>query len=164
MKIITLVIASLLYVSCTNTKSLSSKGGVNFYGYDFRNYSSEGFLFTPEKPVGYYTSVGMIQVVLEPEILELDATTFQRDNRNGIYIKGEKKYALRLINYPTGNKFYAVEIIEISDAIDEMYKFAIDWGANAIVNFNVETSLTNFELLVSTITVEGFAIIRDKSD
>ena len=112
------------------------------YGYDFREYSAEGFLFTPYDYEGDYQSVGMVTFIAWPE--------------------AEKVEASRKVQQRTGKtEVWRVGEVTPSEAINEAYQKASQMGADALIHFEVNsTSKTVAGAELSGIEVSGFAIDR----
>jgi len=86
-----------------------------YFGIDFTKYSKEGFLFTPEKYLGEYESIGMIEYKLIPGA----------------------KYKIYKQVYGQEAKYkWFTEYIEFSQAVDSIYFMAKSMGANTIMNFD----------------------------
>lgn len=123
----------------------------DFFGIDFTKYSKEGFLFTPEKYLGEYESIGMIEYKLIP---------------GAKYLVTKKRYDQTPSNYA-----WFVENIEFSQAMDSIYSMAKSMGANTIMNFdfNIEYNETfnnpmryKNPIIIPGYRITGFAIKREK--
>lgn len=109
-------------------------------GYDFTKYSKIGFLFTPEKYLGNYESVGLIEVKLYPEV------------------KAEKTYDEHKHKFD----YWKVEKILPSEVIDSIYVVCKNMGANALMNFKIDKTdlVSNGAIYYYGIKVSGFGIKR----
>ena len=109
-KIALLLLVGVILTGCTMTKHLDSTS--TFYGIDFRKYVEEDFLITPEKYIGEYDGISIVSYIITPELNYVDI------NPQDFEVP----------------KWY-VEYIDIQQAVDSLYTFCIEWGANAIINF-----------------------------
>jgi uncharacterized protein YbjQ (UPF0145 family) len=143
-KFSTLIIIVLFLSSCaTSLQQWDSE--YRTFGYDFTEYSESGFLFTPEGYNGNYDSVGMIEVVFIPQI---------RKGNERINIEG----AYRIV---VGTNYYYVKEPDTDEIIMQMYKKAIELGADALINFELVPHLLDNEgVKIATYRVGGFAIKR----
>lgn len=58
-------------------------------------------------------------------------------------------------------RYYRIEVTTTEDAIDEIVNTAIEWGADAIYDFNVINETVNDNGLSKVIrTISGFAVKR----
>jgi hypothetical protein len=113
------------------------------YVYDFRKYTDEGFLFTTEKYLGDYESVGLISIEIIPELKKTE----------GYFAPGQTYGGISLWNYIP---------VRTQEVLDSVYSKAKNMGADAVINLDVE--LYNVFLYSNTyvpaIRVSGFAIKR----
>jgi len=106
-----------------------------YFAIDFTKYSKEGFLITPEKYLGEYESIGLVEYVLIPGATKSD-------------------YG------------YQVDDIRLSQGIDSLFSLAKDMGADAIMNFNINstqrehTFFMQGQLVLEGFELSGFAIKR----
>ena len=164
MRLPILLFFSLFCLSCVATQyPAESEGGFIYKGYDFRKYSDRDFLITTTEPSGNYSSKGIIQVTLNPEVKEITVSNYNSLSRNGsIIVLNETPYELIMVPFLDGTKkYYRVEITSTEDAIDEIVSTAISWEANAIFEFQVinETVIDN-GLTKIVRTISGFAVNR----
>jgi len=119
-----------------------------FLGFDFTAYSEKDFLFTPESYLGKYESRGMVSFIVTPEANLVDVHDLEED-----------------VNYSVGAiRVWVVEEIDINDVIKGMYDRCILMGADALVNFDVDTQeniIPSTTQPITQYTVSGFAIKRD---
>jgi len=125
-----------------------------YFGIDFTKYSKEGFLFTPEKYLGEYESIGMIEYKLISGAKYLST--------------GRQWDAKTAKSIPTRYKWF-IDEIEFSQAVDSIYFMAKSMGANTIMNFdfNIETNekynnpmKCNNPITIYGYRITGFAIKR----
>lgn len=149
MKKIMILALIVLFAGCTTTLyNIQSKS--DFFGIDFTKYSQKGFLITPEKYIGEYESIGMIEYKLIPGARYVVSGTYY-DNF------GEE----------VDTHTWVVDQIKFSQAIDSIYVKAKSMGANAIMNFdfNIEYNEEfnnpmeyNNPIIISGYRITGFAI------
>lgn len=133
MRRLILAVLAAVCVGCASTNPHPEI--INTYGFDFSEYTEEGFLITPEQYLGEYQSIGLIRVVMWPEVT----------SRSG---SGDQYY------WQTGD-------LNVEKAIDEIYKKADSLGANAITRFEItSTSRRNGNIIVEGVEISGFAIKR----
>ena len=65
-KSILIAIAVLIFNGCVATLKFIPAEEY-FMGIDFRPYTEQGFLFTPEKYLGEYESIGLVDLISVPE-------------------------------------------------------------------------------------------------
>ena len=122
-------------------------------GYDFRDYSAKGFLFTPHQYEGAYESIGMIMVHRIP----------------GTAVKSGAKppsgwMEKELVGVTGGNseRHYWEEDIKASDVIEAAYKQAIAMGADALMDFTISSKeIIRGGAVQIKYEVSGFAIKRN---
>ena len=135
---------SLIGISCTGPETVARDEVIEVRGYDFSDYTEQGFLFTPEQYRGDYRSIGLITITQWPAVRKSERRVL-RDDGSG---------------YKTVEEFYP-EDIDVEKAIQETYKVAKEMGADAITRFDVTiTSRMNGDLRVSGVEISGFAIKR----
>ena len=164
MRLSIILLFSLFCLSCVATSfPAESEGGFIYKGYDFRKYSDKGFLITTTEPSGNYSSKGIVQVTLNPEVKEITITSYNSLKRNGsIIVLNETPYELVVVPFVDGTKkYYRVEITSTEVAIDEIVSTAVSWEADAIFEFQVinETIVDN-GLTKIVRTISGFAVNR----
>lgn len=149
MKKISTLFITLLFISCSQLDHISRVS--EFYGYDFRPYTEKGFMITPEMYQGDYESIGMIHYILTPE------SRIGHVTRVSIDEFGDRKYHKE--------KVWKTEVIDVSAAIDSMYNQCVTMGADALVNFNVESEVREYTdiklpVIIKGYHISGFAIKR----
>lgn len=102
----------------------------------------------------------MIEVQSRPEIVELDQNQFLTGQRNGFIKIDGKNFTVYRVPIKTQLSYYGVEIIDSENAIREMYKLAVSWGSDGIVNFEAKTLLEGDYLVTPIIQITGLAIKR----
>lgn len=116
-------------------------------GYDFREYTERGFLFTPETYTESYDAIGLVEITFIPNIR-------RTQQQNPPRLEG-----YRLIEF--GSDVYYVELPDTERLIEEMFEVASDMGADALTRFSIDgETLNNNGFQVSTIKVSGLAIKR----
>lgn len=136
------IVISFIIISCSRPSHIAKE--VNYYGYDFRKYSSQNFLFTPEKYIGEYESVGLLEVEIFPEIFTA------KDDNDETYYPWEKAFGT-----------YHARNISPQEILDSLFVLSKDMGANAVMNFQIIKATKNFHnLIIEGIRANGFAIKR----
>lgn len=145
-----LIIPLILFVfSCS--AGVEMQRTVISSGYDFRQYTEKGFLFTPEAYFGEYESVGVLDIEISPEVKEVNYEGDEVDNEN-------KWIFLRSTN---DGSLWKVQRVSPQEVLDEFYKEAIKMGADAVIRLsfdNIEES--NDEFTYYGLSATGFAIKR----
>jgi hypothetical protein len=152
MKFLSLIflIALLFSIACTGPRLLEKDESYQVLGFDFREYADVGFLITPESYSGRYQSLGLVDVVYDPEII--------KETERGAFLKAKPGYTL--ISDRMGSMFQ-VKRADQSAVIRALYEVANEMGADAIVNFNIQNfSIERAQVEIPTIKVSGFAIKR----
>lgn len=123
---------------------------------DFRKYSNDNFLFTPEKFEGEYKSIGMVDYVLIP----------------GAEYKysGQKPNPYYSPNTPGSQRYIAYyewvqDVITIQQALDSLFLKCQQMGADAVVNFAISVETRSYDGIKNPIELKGvrlsgFAIKR----
>ncbi len=134
----------MFFLSCSNVSKFEKT--TYYYIYDFTKYSERGFLITPEKWIGDYKSIGIIEIEFWPEV-----------SRTKLNLKPGQFYDRGISNR------WVYTPINTEEIIESLYKTAIDMGADAIMNFKLSEFIADY----GTVTapgkrVSGFAIKRLK--
>lgn len=145
-----LLITLLILTSCATTTRPTAQDDLIFpSGFFFTQYTEQGFLFTPEGYPGEYESKGIIYINYQPRFLYLENPNVPRIP--GYYIYKE----------PGLNHWWRVSFPDPAALIEQAYKLAIEMGADAVINFEMEpTTYTNGTLTVANARLTGFAIKR----
>jgi hypothetical protein len=149
MKKLLVVLLAFILTSCSSSKLTDWDTDLRSSGYDFRSYTAQGFLFTPETYTEPYNAVGLVEIIYQPEIKYISPSLGVPTSREGY----------RLMTFGTQN--YLVELPDTDILIDEMYELATNLGADALTNFQITNELIyNNDAPIETIKVSGFAIKR----
>ncbi len=111
-----------------------------FYGIDFRPYIEKGFLITPEFYLGEKDIIADVTYVLSPEANRVDLNP--NDAVPPVWIS---------------------QPVNIYQAMDSVYNFCIDRGANGLVNFRLDQHPITTPppaTTINRITITGYAIKR----
>lgn len=125
-------------------------------GLDFRRFSDQGFLITPEMYPGNYDSRGLVTVTLLPFAYR----DFKREQtRIGGY--GGNRTSSTIDSY--GGWRYAS--VQPGDALDSAFAVATRMGADALVRFDMKPIQQTLGpetggLVITGLEVSGFAIKR----
>ena len=140
------IIISIITISCvTELKIIEPQSTLN--GIDLRKYSDAGFLITPERFIGEYKSINIIDYVKKP---------------GAKYLKVGRK--LDINNSEPENLVYTDEMkwiidnISLNDVLDDVYKICIEMGADALVNFKVELTDDVYSGITNTVIITGYHI------
>lgn len=149
----------LLLQSCTTLEDLTFiPREEKLFGIDFSKYTSQNFLFTPEKYIGGYKSIGLITYEYLPA-----AEYKKTGNKVNPFYNPQDPSSKSLIPIVE----WVFESVKIEQVMDSVYKISKNMGADAIVNFdikvksdpvgaNAKNPTTRFGYIIS-----GFAIKRD---
>ena len=138
------LLLSILFLLIVGCEIKELERTVEVYGFDFSEYSKKGFLFTPETYNGPYESIGILKMIIYPEVRKKELKYENDPNFES------KKYT-----------DWAVGKINPAEAINEMYKSASKMGADAVTKFEIKTvTKINGQLIIEGIEVNGFAIKR----
>ncbi len=117
---------------------------VILYGYDFTKYSKNNFLFTPEKYSGKYESVGLMYVLMWPEVKKLEKIK-KSDNTS----------------FDRVTDYYSVIKMSPMEGLDSLYDKAIKMGADCIMNLEITSKQgANGPVVFDYYELSGFAIKR----
>ncbi len=144
-----IIIALLLVTGCSAMKPLP--GSRVLYGYDFTDYTQQGFLFTPEGYNQDYNSIGLLNLTFTPQVVEPQGIPANK-SMNDFY----------RVNAVDGSVWY-VEKLDMQTAIDSMYSKASNMGADALIRFDASyNTRPHYEISITEIEVSGFAIKRQQ--
>lgn len=134
-----LLLLAVIFVGCVSTKP--SDELIYTTGFDFSEYTENGFLITPEAYLGEYQSIGLITVTLWPKVVEEKG----RQTASGGYVGGG----------------WLIGDLNVEKAIDQLYTRADEMGADAITKFQIiGTERENGTIIVPGAKISGFAIKR----
>jgi hypothetical protein len=91
-----------------------------FYGIDFTQYTDKGFLFTPEKYLGEYQSIGMVSIEVYPEY------NYNPTRKNEA---GQK----------LGGGVWMENGVKTGVIMDRFYQRITEMGGDALMNFKLES-------------------------
>lgn len=141
------MLAMLMVLSACTPSLVEWESTYQSSGYDFREFTHKGFLFTPESYSGTYESIGLVEITFLPEIREV-----KQDNSPDI-----KGYNRRQF----GSSTYYIEVADTERIIREMFELADDMGADALSRFEINpVSVQNNGFEIPSIKISGFAIKR----
>lgn len=142
---IVLILSVLLY-SCATVKEMNKISKTeDFTAIDFTKYTKQGFLITPEKYMGNYESVGIIDFVYMPQAI-----------LNTSYISNNYSWKEETNLVP--GQAWKIDKLNVQDAIDGIYKRCVDMGANALVSFNVTSVNKDYIGIKNPVTISGYRI------
>ncbi len=137
---------TIYFIGCSAEKDLGKK--VYVYGYNFSDYTKQGFLFTPEQYLGEYESIGILEVEIYPEINPQG----KRVNQYGAENYGEIP---KWVYYP----------VQTKEVLDSLFNIGRRMGADAVVRLeitDVAQERTRFLYPIPGKRASGFAIKRKK--
>ncbi len=118
-KFITLLSAAVIITSCGSIKPASRIVSTSFL--DYREFTKENFLLSPDPYPAEYEAVGEIQILVIPEV--------------------KKGYAPPQLAKPTANGLPSPVVYMENITYNELARLAVDeakrLGADAIVNFSI---------------------------
>ena len=144
-KSILIAIAVLILNGCATTKLKFIPAEEYFMGIDFRPYTEQGFLFTPEKYLGEYESIGLVDLISVPEANYVPLQQFSDGSTRS-------KWQINEIN--------------IDKELRKYYELVIEMGGDGIMNFRSEkvtrtyTGTMGYPITIEGIRISGFAIKR----
>ena len=158
-----IVLLSMFLSNCGSTNVVPMNESFVTISYDFREYTEKGFMFTPEKYLGEYESIGLIEVLYIPEFKDGHSDDIGAhvlvDGR--IYLYDKQDEYMIYADPHTQFKLWFVSRPNTTQLIREAFESADEMGANAITNFRIiPTFYDNNKLEVSTVKLSGFAIRR----
>lgn len=161
-KIIIFLLGMLFITSCAVQQQLAySPKSVQIYNLDLRKYTDKGFLFTPDKYLGEYATVGIISYVDKADAKQ----TFEQ-LVNPYY---NKKYGNQEFVMGTS---WIISSISAAAGIDSVFNYCSKLGADAVeelvitykekefFGFPSTTSYGEKSVMIPEITISGVAIKR----
>jgi hypothetical protein len=140
-----LVLAVTLVAACSGPEVY--KKSMEVAGYDFTEYTEQGFLITPESYQGEYQSIGVLSVTVWPRIE-------QRPVEDDTLAQPGPESPAR--------EWFVAEGVDPQEVVDSLHVEARSMGADAIMNFRtepVEQDLDNGPARAG-VRARGFAIDR----
>ncbi len=145
-KLISILSIIALFMSCiTELKIINPQSTLSKI--DFRKYSTAGFLITPEKYMGEYQSIGMVDYVRKPGANYMTVAT-----------KPDERYGSSNTQIYISEKAWRVDPVYLDEVIDELYKQCVELGADALINFKVEITEDNYNNIANPVTINGYRI------
>lgn len=154
-------LALLLIISvygCAGPIAVETQENVSFTGFDFTEYSKNGFLFTPNQYDGEYESVGIIKAKLTPEMKKTPpmGRLQSKSGDNLIVVNGQIYFVMNFL----GQSWY-VKDFETKNVIKNLYDLTSKMGADAVTNLKIEYyPFYNGNITTYGVEVSGFAIKR----
>ena len=115
--------------------------------FEFQGFSKRGFMITPEKYLGEYESIGIIDISIYPAAARQTKIPKEQDIIEGEYAQG----------------YWLIAKINPQEVVRIIYNKANDMGADAVINFKVTSIQKQVagELDLNGVNVSGFAIKRN---
>lgn len=145
MRYATLLLIAALIVGCGPSRAVYEKT-TTVSGYDFTEYTEDGFLITPGTYDGDYQSVGVLEVTVYPGL------RYEKDNQP-VEVVGPHD--------PPMN-WTLVDSVKAQEVVDSLYEEAREMGADAITRFDTQIVTAKTEdMNWYGIQASGFAIRRE---
>jgi len=140
-----LVLAVTLVAACSGPEVY--KKSMEVAGYDFTEYTEQGFLITPESYQGEYQSIGVLSVAVWPRVERrpVEDDTLAQPGADS-----------------PAQEWFVTEAVDPQEVVDSLYVEAQSMGADAIMNFRAEPvreDLVNGPTRTG-VRARGFAIDR----
>lgn len=137
-----LVLVVLAVSGCAKTYNRE----IHFYAIDFRPFTREGFLFTPEMYDGDYDAIGVLSITILPGDI-ITEPTGPEDRKGRLTREGKPVH---------------VEHLSVDGGLMRLYEAAADMGADAVVNLKIRRvrDWRRATLDLDALEVEGLAIRR----
>ncbi len=149
MRIVPIVLFVLLLTSgCASSNITSIPPAVEVSGFDLRPFSERGFLFTPTTYSGEFDAIGIVNVTIWPgaEKKEVRRKSITRNTST-------RRKATETI--------WVIDEIDSNDALERAFQEATALGADALINFAVQSRTRNVAgTTLNGIEISGFAIKR----
>ena len=140
-----LVLVVTLVAACSGGPEVYEKS-MEVAGYDFTEYTEQGFLITPESYQGEYQSIGVLSVTVWPRIEQkpVEDTLAQPGPDNPAQV------------------WLVTEDVDPQEVIDSLYAEAQSMGADAVMNFRTEPVKEDLDNgpTRSGVRARGYAIDR----
>ena len=154
MKKLLIIGLALLFTGCITTQQVKPQDEYySVFGYDFTEYTSKGFLITPEEYWDQYETMGVIRIQYDP--------SFTQVYRGGP--DWDKEFTdSKVYSNPVKEEYWRVSKPNTDRIIEEAYDIAIGLGADAITAFDISrVNYINGPVVVDTYVLTGFAIKRN---
>jgi hypothetical protein len=140
-----LVLVVTLVAACSGPEVY--KKSMEVAGYDFTEYTDQGFLITPESYQGEYQSIGVLSVTVWPRV---ERRPVEDDT-----------LAQPGVDSPA-QEWFITEAVDPQEVVDSLYVEAQSMGADAIMNFRAEPVREDLENgpTRAGVRARGFAIDR----
>lgn len=150
-KLQSIIVLLLLIAGCGTQGALPTAEYISNAGYDFRQYSQQGFMFTTEGFDGDYESVGFVRIVYNPQFIKIPSGGDIRDFEDSRVYQDPVNPAIHWrVSEPDEGKM-----------IEAAYQRSVDMGADAIIRFQIHNiRIRNNELVVNSSELTGLAIKR----
>ena len=148
-KLVFLILIAVLAVGCAFQPLEHISSYEQLLGIDLRPYAEKNFLITPYLYSGEYTTIAIIDFKIMPEANLVQ--TGERKDYTGF----------------TDPVFeWEVDEIETEEALDRIYRYCVEMGANALIDFEILEVSDNWSniqkpVVVNGIRITGLAIRRD---
>jgi len=140
-----LVLVAMLAAACGGPEVY--KKSMEVAGYDFTEYTDQGFLITPESYQGEYQSIGVLSVTVWPRIE-------QRPVEDDTLAQPGPESPAR--------EWFITDAVDPQEVVDSLYVEARSMGADAIMNFRTEPAQQDLDNgpTRAGVRAQGFAIDR----
>ena len=157
MKKMLIFMVAIVMVGCaTQTPLFYVERIKEAYGIDFTEYSEKGFLITPEKYMGDYESVGLLNFSISSGAVLEKVLVSEVDEM-------AKKAGLKNIYHYKWN----IEKIDYKELLKFAYNISTEMGGDAITHFQIKYDVQHYtnadgypSVWIPEINVTGFVIKR----
>lgn len=145
-RVFLLLICMSLIVSACSIKLKHIRGYESKMVLDFTKYTEQGFLITPFKYLGDYESIGIITVKVMPEANFISKKIMKA------------KYPASSADEYDLEEWWEIEDINSEMVIDILYESAVEMGADAIVEFDIEVinQRYGYGIAANPVTLYGY--------
>ena len=138
------LIVAIIFTACKTTLNTNIPAIENFYIVDFTEFTEKGFLFTPEKYLGEYESIGLFNYYFTTEA--------------NLKVVGEDEYGYKTYKWIEGE-------YSLQESLNIVYYELLELNANGVMNLQIEAiESSNPRIkeayLPSGYIIKGFAIKR----
>jgi len=147
-----IVCIAIAMASCASMKELKELPSIDpsqsLFKIDFSPYTKNGFLITPEKYIGAYESIGLVDYQLMP-----GAVYVVVGKQKNPYYTGTDSQPMYI-----DKKMWKIDEINFKMAMDSLYNICTKMGADALVNFSLGYPSDDYGMISNPVTIKGYSI------